>query len=403
MLLNRRSFLKKGIKTAALSTVVPAGLELNSNSFSNNKTNNKIIYRTLGRTGIKVPIISMGTGDTNNSNLVKAAIDKGVKLLATSAYYGNGKNERIIGEILKDYPREKLVIMTSAMPDGINHKEGLFTNETKKHVFINKIDKSIERLGVDYIDICILPFAAKRESVFFEPGLKAMEEIKLSGRAKFIGIATHNWETESLIAAADSKIYDVVMTAYNFKHKNIDAINDAIDYAANAGLGIIAMKTMAGAYWDKERTQPINTTAALKWVLQNPNIHTAVPGITTFDQLEQDIKLMTDIDLSNDELIDLKLASVDSNNGLYCLQCKECIGQCKESLDIPTLMRSYMYAFGYRNLISAKNTLKMANLDSKLPCNNCHDCTINCKMNFNIKSKIEEISKLRDIPEDFIV
>jgi predicted aldo/keto reductase-like oxidoreductase len=399
---NRRQFLKKGIKSAALAAVLPASINQKDAHRNDNKPEEKFVYRTLGRTGIKVPIVSMGTGDTDNPNLIKAAVDSGIGLLATSIFYANGNNEKMIGELIKEHGRNSVVVMTSGWPGGVNHKEGLFTEEAKTEPYITTCENSMKNLGVDYIDIFLLPFVAKRESVFYEPLLKAMEHIKNQGMAKYIGIATHSWEPEAINAAVEIGIYDVAMVAYNFKKTNIIEINEAIENAVKAGLGIIAMKTMAGAYWDKEKTLPINTRAALKWVLQNENIHTAVPGITTFDQLTEDLAVMSDLKLSEQEKADLKLAQRNTEHGIYCQQCGECIEQCPELLDIPTIMRSYMYAYGYRNIGNAKATLSNANISS-LPCNDCDTCQVNCTMGFNIKQKILDIVRLNNVPDDFLV
>ena len=92
-----------------------------------------------------------------------------------------------------------------------------------------------------------------------------------------------------LDAAVECGIYDVVLTAYNFRQKNKEEMGEAMARAAKTGIGIVAMKTQAGAYWDKERQEPINMKAALKWALQNENVHTSIPGFTAFDQLELDL------------------------------------------------------------------------------------------------------------------
>ncbi len=399
---NRRQFLKKGIKSAALAAVLPASINQKNVHSNDGKPEEKFVYRTLGRTGIKVPIVSMGAGDTDNPNLIKAALDSGIILFATSQYYGNGNNEKMIGELIKERGRNSVIVITSGWPGGVNHKEGLFTEEAKTEPYIKSCENSMKNLGVDYIDIFLLPFVAKRESVFYEPLLKAMENIKKQGMAKFIGIATHSWEPEAINAAVEVGIYDVAMVAYNFKKNNIEEINEALKNAVKAGIGTIAMKTMAGAYWDKEKTLPINTKAALKWVLQNENIHTSVPGITTFDQLTEDLAVMSDLNLTDDEKTDLKLAQRKTGNGIYCQQCGECVEQCPELLDIPTIMRSYMYAYGYRNISNAKATLSNAGISS-LPCNDCDTCQVDCTMGFNIKQKIRDIARLSNVPDDFIV
>lgn len=397
---NRRNFLKNSLITASGLPLIGSLMEKpNLNLLQ--EPEKKLVYRTLGsKTGLKVPIISMGTGDTDNPKLVEAALDGGIKLLATSQYYGNGKNEEMLGGVIKGRSRDSYLIMTSVMPDGIDHKEGMFTAASTEESFTKKFDGSLQRLGLEHVDILLLPFAAKRESVFFEPLLRAMENIKRKGKARFIGIATHKLEHEAINAAADAEIYDVILTAYNFRKKNIKEINEALNYATATGLGIIAMKTMAGAYWDKERTKPINTKAALKWALQNESIHTSVPGITTFEQLAQNLSLMNDLKITDQENADL-LADVQLREGVYCQQCGECIPQCPKSLDIPTLMRSYMYAYGYQNMAHAQNTLSYA-MARDIPCNLCDTCSVECKMGFDIKRKVTDIARLKDVPMDFL-
>lgn len=396
---HRREFLKKSILGISAAAFIPASLKSTSTSTATPAIN-ELPARTLGRTGLKLPVLSMGTGDTQNPALVKAAIDNGILLLGTSAYYGNGNNESMIGSVLKDISRQSVLIATSGMPKGTDHQNGLFTDSSAGEAFITSVDESLKRLGTDYVDILFLPFVAKRESVFFEPLLRAMENLKKSGKARFIGIATHSWNDEAIIGAADTKIYDLVMTAYNFKLERMQPIQDAIEYASKAGLGIIAMKTMAGRYWDKERTQPINSRSALKWVLQNENVHTLMSGMTSFDELQSNLDILKDTRFTDEDKSELRLADAGKEEGLYCLQCRECAGQCPNHVDIPTLMRSFMYAYGYRNMHHARQTLEMAQTSA---CRDCQSCTVSCRAGFQIKEKINDIARLGTVPPDFLV
>jgi predicted aldo/keto reductase-like oxidoreductase len=156
------------------------------------------------------------------------------------------------------------------------------------------------------------------------------------------------------------------------------------------------MKTMAGAYWDKERTKPINAKAALKWVLQNKNIHTAVPDCSTYDHLYNDIGIMGDLELTEEEKRDLEPPSGELSSGLYCQQCNRCIPQCPKKINIPLIMRSYMYAYGYRNLNLARNTLSFSKLQTGL-CKECTVCSVNCRMGFDIRTRILDMAGLQDV------
>ena len=399
---NRRNFLRN-------SLLAVTGTGLARNSFQDSLTHSlardeekKFVHRTLGKTGIKLPVVSMGTGNCDNPNLVREALDRGVKLLATHEYYLNGNNEKMVGQVLKDRPRESCMILTGTGKGlEIDFKNGKFKPETNMDVFLESVNGCLKRLQVEYVDILNAPYAGSREAVFFEPLLKAMESIKKQGKARFIGIASHNIEHEALRSVADTGIYDMVTVAYNFRKTNLQEMREAMQYAADKGLGIIGMKTMAGVYWDKEKKQPINTRAALKWVIQNENIHTTIPDCSSFDELHQDLDLMADLGLTDEELRDLNPPAGDTTTGLYCQQCNQCVAQCPDNLDIPTMMRSYMYAYGYRNLGLARQTIDQAKLNY-LACENCSECQVNCTMGFDIRGKILDISRIKEIPEDMI-
>ena len=400
---NRRNFLRN-----SLLAVTGAGIARNlfassSPGFPLGDEKKKFVYRKLGNTGLKLPVVSMGTGNCDNPNLIREALDQGVKLFATSEYYQNGNNEIMLGEALKERPRDSFMVMTGT--NGgivIDHQNGLFKPETDPDKYLEHANGCLKRLQVDYVDVFSLGFGAKRESVFFEPLLKALETFKKQGKTKFIGLATHKFEPEAVKAAADAGIYDLVTVAYNFRKNNQEEIHEAIQYAADAGLGIIGMKTMAGVYWDKEKKQPINTKAALKWVLQNENVHTTIPDCSSFDELHQDLDIMSDMEMTEEELQDLNPPAGDTSSGIYCQQCNKCVAQCPEKLDIPTMMRTYMYAYGYRNLNLARHTIDQAGI-TDLPCQDCHLCQVNCAMGFDIRKKILDIARIKDIPEDMIL
>ena len=397
----RRDFLKKGLFGMAGAAMLPSAISGKMLKPSSFQPDNKLVYRKLGKTGLDIPVISLGAGDTNNPNLVKACHEAGIRLFFSATYYGEGNNEKMLGDALRGFPRDSFLVGTAAIPKGIDHKNGVYTKDSTREGLVKTVEDSLKRFGFDHMDFLLLPFAAKRESVFFEPLLRAMEDLKKQGKTRFIGIASHSWVDEALRAAADTKIYDMAMPAYNFRAENKQAMNEALAYATHAGLGIIAMKTQAGGYWDKERTQPINSKATLRWVLQNEHVTSAVSGMSKFEELQQNLALMSDLKLTGQDMKDLKLAYNEGTPGLYCKQCRKCIPQCKRNLDIPTLMRSYMYAYGYRNLEHAQHTLIASGITGN-PCGNCSSCDIKCTSGFNVREKIQDIARLQDVPADLI-
>jgi predicted aldo/keto reductase-like oxidoreductase len=397
---SRRGFLKSSVIGATGLVVGQKAFARTSNrSSANSEAEPIIIYRTLGKTGIRLPIVSMGVMRADNPNLVRAALDKGIKLLDTAHTYQNGRNEEMLGKVLKDYPRDSYTIATKIHPIGQDRSTGLYNaDEFTQESYMEMFNLSMERLGLEYVDILYHHGVSSLEGMFFKPLVDIMNRIKQSGRARFIGVSTHSNEAAVLEAAAECGFIDVVLTAYNFA-LNIEEMNAAIDKAADAGLGIIAMKTMAGRYLDPDGQRPINTQAALKWALQNPNVHTSIPGFTAFDQMEESFAIMENPELNEEE----KRYIEENKNmaSLFCISCQNCLGQCRKNLPIPDLMRAYMYTYGYSNLEKAYCLL--ADLDlSNNPCSGCNNCAVACTKKFDVTARIKDVSRLVDVPEEFI-
>ncbi|HMK75305.1 MAG TPA: aldo/keto reductase, partial [Thermodesulfobacteriota bacterium] len=98
----------------------------------------KFVYRTLGKTGIKVPVIGMGTNHLDDPNLVRAALDSGMVMLDTAQAYQRGQDEGMIGEVIKGRPRDSYVIATKArLPN--NQTTGLYTEEATEGAFLKKV------------------------------------------------------------------------------------------------------------------------------------------------------------------------------------------------------------------------------------------------------------------------
>lgn len=398
---NRRGFLRSSVLGATGLVVGQkafAGISNSSNLHS--KDEPKIVYRTLGKTGIKLPIVSMGVMNSDNPNLVRAALDKGITHLDTAHTYMRGRNEEMLGVVLKDYPRDSYTIATKIHPAGQDRRTGLYNaDEFTQESYMEMFNLSMERLGLDYVDILFHHGVSNLEGMFFEPLVDIMNEIKQSSRARFIGVSTHSNEAAVLEAAAECGFIDVVLTAYNFT-MNVEEMNAAIDKAADAGLGIIAMKTMAGGYLDRERNRPVKAPAALKWALQNPKVHTSIPGFTTFDQLEESFSIM-----ENPELTEEEKSYIEENKQLaflFCIGCQSCLNQCRKNLPIPDFMRAYMYTYGYNNLEKAYRLLTDLDLSNDA-CSGCNTCTVTCTKNFDVASRIKDVSRLVDVPEEFIL
>lgn len=401
--LNRRDFLSKGLAgTAGAFALAHLGLAGAACNKVEEEKKRKFVHRTLGKTGLKVPIVSLGSMDDTSEALVRTALDAGITHIATAQYYARGRVERFVGKIAKNYKREGLILATGVNPQPMISQSGFFSENTDISRFEKDFERSLRNLDVDHVDIFYLPMVAKKESVMFEPVMRSMEKMKTAGKARFLGIGTHYFVPEAVHAAADSGFYDVVMPAYNFQAKDIEERSRAVAYAAEKGLGIVAMKTVTAesSFAQNRQVSVQKPKAALKWVLQNENIHTAVLGITTFDQLETDLSVMEDLTLTSEETKYLELARLNHKDSLFCQGCGACLKQCPSAPDIPTLMRCYMYAYGYRDLAAAARNLESVK-DNPISCADCSSCIVKCTMGFDVRERVLDIIRLRDFPPEF--
>jgi predicted aldo/keto reductase-like oxidoreductase len=159
------------------------------------------------------------------------------------------------------------------------------------------------------------------------------------------------------------------------------------------------MKTMAGAFFDKDRKEPINCRAALKWVLGDENITTSIPGITSYDHLNENVSVAKDLTLTDQEKGQLRLGQ--TRGGLYCNNCGQCVVTCSRSLPIPEMMRAYMYTFGYGEARRAREMIAGMGVDAN-PCVGCSTCTVSCKKSFAVRERIEDVARLQTVPPEIL-
>jgi aryl-alcohol dehydrogenase-like predicted oxidoreductase len=163
----------------------------------------KMVYRTLGRTGLKVSVLGYGNWLNSNSqeayettrDCIKACYEAGVNFFDTAEIYGMGEAERQMGRALKelDYRREDLVITTKLMKCGTGVNDRMLS---RKHI-MEGIENSLKRLQLDYVDVvyCHRPDLATP----LEETCRAMHDVIESGKAFYWG--TSEWTALRIQAA----------------------------------------------------------------------------------------------------------------------------------------------------------------------------------------------------------
>lgn len=400
---SRREFLKHGVAGLAGAALYSSS-SCSRSSQQDSKSNGALAVRTLGRTGLRLPVVSMGT--SYGINLVRVALDEGIVYFHTSSSYAEKSHERLLGQAFQGLPRDSFVIGTSPdLPYGRGESGQGLSLDVGPHIdpalISSSIEGSLQRLGLDHVDIYYLASVGTRESTLHEPYLREFEAVKKAGKARFVGVVTHSHEPEVIRAAVESDFWDVVLTAYNFRQSHRDQVREAIGDAAKAGLGVVAMKTQAGVYWDRARLRQIDMKAALKWVLQDENVHTAIPAFANFDEMREDISVMEDLELTSQERRRLRLGAALGLPGFFCQQCGSCVSQCSAGVDLPTLMRSRMYVLGHRDPAKARRTLRSWK-PTDVACTRCARCEVHCPLGLDVRSGALEMAQLLEVPEDFL-
>jgi len=381
-LLNRRQFLKLGLAGATATALAPGLMsDLNASETSSPAQGTNPVYRTLGRTGLQITVVSFGAMLTPEPEVIRASLEYGVNYIDTARRYMGGKNEEIVAKAIKGV-RQKLFLATKTK------------GETREQMF-QDMEKSLKALDTDYVDVYQLHnLTSKDKDRAFDPQIReALRELKKQGKVRFLGVTTHTDQAVVVNALADDpeKFFDTVLVGYNFKSG--PELKEAIARAAKAGIGVVAMKTQAGGY-KTEAMGPISPhQAALKWVLQDPHVTAAIPGMKDMTMLKEDMSVMgLKLTQTDQRILGLYGKSIEP---YYCHLCAECEGTCPEGVAISVINRSLMYAEAYQEPELAQATYREIPIQARASqCDSCTACVAHCVRGINIAQKMSQARHL---------
>jgi hypothetical protein len=378
--MDRREFLRVGVAGSAFTVL---GFEDLANALQSSSEFYAFpapVHRTLGRTGLKITIVSFGAMLTPEPEVIKVALDHGVNYIDTARRYMGGKNEEIVAQALKGR-RNKVYVATK-------------TASHSKEDIIKDVEASLRALGTDYVDVIQLHNLSSKDDRIFVPEVReALVRLRQQGKVRFFGVTTHKNEAEVLQAIVGDKerFFDTALVKYNFKSET--ETKQAIAKAAQAGIGVIAMKTQAGGY-ETNALGPVSPhQAALKWVLQNTDVTAAIPGMRDISHLREDIAVMGMRFGYLDGLILKRYGK--AVQPYYCHLCGKCESTCPKGVAISTINRCLMYAEAYRSPALAESTYhEIPKSISASACLDCSNCVARCINGLDIQIKMERARKL---------
>ncbi len=364
MLLKRRELIK-GAALSLTGAVIP--------TYARAEKNVTLPTRTLGRTGLKVTTLGYGAMQVSDPSIIRYGLDRGINYIDTADCYLGGRNEKVVGKAI-DGIRDNLIIAT------------------KVHIASEKrmrrsVNKSLASLKVDTVDLMQLHNIYSQDEVTNPDVKKTMEQMKKEGKFRYTAVTTHSNQVKVLEAVLEDGFYDAVLVAVNYRSSK--ELFTIIEQAAAAGVGIIAMKTQNGGYADSAWPEFTPHQAALRFVVDKPGVHLAVPGMLSRNMVDENYGAVT----QNGGLADfMNLESYKTAlQGKACAFCSQCIEQCQFNTGGLDAVRITMYADGYSDYELASSNAQQARANITR-CLDCEGCVVQCSQGIDIKAAAQRAS-----------
>lgn len=365
-----------------------------------------MVYRTLGRTGLRVsqlgfgamrlPMIGSGTEARIDRDraipMIHRAFESGVNYIDTAVGYCNQDSQRVVGEALKGW-RERVIVSTK------NHDYG----EDEK-TWWSLLEQSLERLQVSSIDIYNhhgITWSAYTEKV--EPRLAGwMREAQRQGLIKHICCSFHD-TSDALLKLVASGYPSVVTVQYNMLDRRLE---EGIAAAHAAGIGIVAMGPVAGGRLGDHSAVLADLVPgiaripelALRFVLANPHISVALSGMGSLEMVEENIRIAADpvaLSAADQAAVDAHLKRLGKLADLYCTGCNYCL-PCPQGVSIPRIFECYNRGRVYGLWTSARQGYAAigaseADADKRADaCVDCGACEAKCPQHIRIREHLRE-------------
>jgi aryl-alcohol dehydrogenase-like predicted oxidoreductase len=251
--------------------------------------------RRLGKTGLVLSSVGFGAQRTRDADLIRYALDQGMTHIETAWSYGFGRpgnSCECIGKAISG--RRDSVCLAVAYEAA--------APRTSKAWLANQFEQTLRDLGTDHIDVFLwhhpggtvnnheLTLPESQALVAKGERVDLMLKWKQEGKIRWCGVSTHSEQPEWLQFIVASGLYDVALVAFNYQSPA--AVAQAMQRAAQKGIGLIAMKTQSPNYLDGEATigNAPDHREALKWVLSKDYITAAIPGMTTRSQVDLNLR-----------------------------------------------------------------------------------------------------------------
>jgi len=362
----------------------------------------------LGFGAMRLPIV-----DGDSSKIVEAkaikmiryAIDQGVNYIDTAYPYHQGNSEIVVGKALKDGYRKKVKLAT---------KLPVWLVEKGKD-FDKFLDEQLKKLKVEHIDFYLLHgLNRQRWEKICKLDIFSWAEKALSdGRIGYLGFSFHDSYKVFQKIIDDYNKWTFCQIQYNFLDVDFQAGKRGLKYAASKGLAVVVMEPLKGGklaelpqaiqkMWQKAKAKRTPVDWALQWVWNQPRISLLLSGMSTLQQVKENVQsanLSAVNSLKPEELslIDQIREKYEKLVPISCTQCKYCL-PCPQGINIPRILDIYNNAKFFGRLKKAKSSYQ--SLDKKASsCVQCGQCEKLCPQKIEIRKWLKKADALLSSPD----
>jgi len=359
----------------------------------------------LGFGCMRLPVLDSDSNKINESeaiSLIRDAIDNGLNYVDTAYPYHQGQSELLVGKALQNGYREKVKLATKLPVSRCQSYED----------FDRFLNEQLEKLATDHIDFYLLHGLSKHtwekaKELGFEHFL---EKALADGRIHYAGFSFHD-EFPVFKEIVDAYPWTFCQIQYNYMDTEFQAGTQGLNYAVEKGLAVIVMEPIKGGklaknpprsileLWDQADVKRTPAEWALRWVWNHPKVSLLLSGMSTKEQVAENLRLAGLAEpntLSNRELslIEKVKNQYRSLTKVDCTACGYC-QPCPSGVNIPRNFSLYNDANIYDDFASSRfayNTFFTPDAKASA-CIECGECEEACPQQIGIREHLKEIQK----------